>query len=956
MSGVKFNRWIKVLLIVCTVLLLASFGLIASSCKKCQHEYDARISKQAGCDTVGEVTYTCKKCGDFYTEEISALGVHSLSSAYLNDGEFHWQKCANCEFTTEKTPHDYATVVSSEQSTCTKQGNVVKSCECGKTHSEVLPLANHDYSIYKKQDDKHWKKCKNCDATTPKENHEFTIQGAITPSTCVEQGVSVKLCVCGEELSEQLPLISHDYSLPAFDAIGHWTACSVCLQAQPNQSKTPHTIVQVSKVEAECEKDGKLLNGCSGCSYLEDEVILPALNHDLSESLSDKTSTQSHHFYKCNRCGKDIGKPHEMVVVSCPDGYDRAPTCYKEGHQDNQCTVCSFRTHTSIAMTNEHNLSTEWSSNGTFHWHACTNGDGKDTCDFRSDEAQHIWKEVIVDATCTENGSRQNKCECGQVQTGSNKTLPKLGHDYKTTEVITEATCSHEGLVKQRCSRCQDEIETVTDKLDHDMSTYKCTQEGHYRKCSNCGFTQETMRNHTWLECVVKEASCTENGLTICTCKDCEYAYEQVTTKNHHYVTDDPSFTDPTKFAAPTCTEAGWYMATCEYCQDHQRIEMSTGLAPHSPKEYDAKEMTETEPGNRHYWQCTVCKKYFTTHTCTEELSKEDVFQYPPSTVVVESVAKLIEIANGLTDGTESNDYYQVTTPIIDTDANSHMIIIGDDANMLLITLSDRENVSTLKVGDTITIKGKISVKSDDVTLTDCKIIDVDRGDDKLHSVFIDVTEEYAAKSRIFASADSGTFRYNTNNYNCVEDGGTVYFYFYPADPSIVVQKLIINGKAYTMSGGILEICVTDDVYAEFVLDTDRYCSVTINEVNTNNNGNEVVVDEYISYSYTNDNNVYGRLYKNSHLTFTANNANITGISITYDAEWLAENPDVLQNTVYAVKENGSKVTVSQGTANKLKVVINLSAEDAYVALEYFANVSQARVAEITVRYQTCNT
>ena len=125
-----------------------------------------------------------------------------------------------------------------------------------------------------------------------------------------------------------------------------------------------------------------------------------------------------------------------------------------------------------------------------------------------------------------------------------------------------------------------------------------------------------------------------------------------------------------------------------------------------------------------------------------------------------------------------------------------------------------------------------------------------------------------------------------------------------------------------------------------------------------NNNGADIDVDEYVSYTYLNGGyNDFGRLYQNSHLTFSVENANITGLNITYDADWLKGNPDVLNNTVNAIRANGVKVEVEQGSANgNSQIKITVSADEAFKAIEYFANQKQARVTEITVLYDTNNT
>jgi len=723
----------------------------------------------------------------------------------------------------------------------------------------------------------------------------------------------------------------------------------MCNAEKPNQTKIAHNLSETT-VDPDCVKEGSITSECSDCDYRKVVVIKP-LGHDPDKTQFASASTGSGHYYKCNRCQNNVAEPHILVDCDCPDGNNREATCYKTGHQDRQCEVCGWHTHDSLPMTNDHNFSEEWTCNGTFHWHVCLNGDGK--CTAKGDEAQHVWKDVKVDATCTENGRQWRECsECGAVQSGSNKTLPKLEHDYRTIEVLREATCASEGLVKQRCSRCNDEIETVTEMIDHDMSQYESDINGHYRKCAVCGYTQTTLRNHTWIDDVKQEATCTTQGLTTHTCKFCKFTYDEQTTKNHHYITDPESYVDS------TCTEYGSHKGTCEYCGDVKTF-IDAVYADHILKEYPAKDMTETTSGNIHYWQCKVCNKYFSSKDCHEELTEVEVFTYPPTVIMSESIAKLQEFAASLSDGVVSENYYQITAKIEGIITENNILMIGDETKSIYVTLIQQENSSTLKEKDSITLKGKLIKTENDIQLTDCRIISVQSGSETRHSLYFTVTEDSPYLNIYMQAYDNAqVYMANTNNYNCLIDGEDLTFNYYDYARNAVLQKVIVNGKSYTATGGTFTVTVTEDVYAEFVFDTDNYCSVTLREIDTsNNNGNAIVVDEYVSYTYTGYYNKYGRLYSNSHLTFKLENANVTGINIVYDANWLADNPEVLDNTVNAIKANGVKVSVEQGSANgKGKVIISLSAQDAYTALEYFANASQARVAEIIVLYQTNNT
>ena len=90
-----------------------------------------------------------------------------------------------------------------------------------------------------------------------------------------------------------------------------------------------------------------------------------------------------------------------------------------------------------------------------------------------------------------------------------------------------------------------------------------------------------------------------------------------------------------TEAKAATCTEAGnkeyWYCAGCKKyftdaaCQNEIALDQLVIPAKgHEAEKTEAKAATATEAGNIEYWYCPVCGKYFSDAALTKEISKED--------------------------------------------------------------------------------------------------------------------------------------------------------------------------------------------------------------------------------------------------------------------------------------------------------------------------------------------
>ena len=146
----------------------------AANKSKCKHEYDdGKVTKEATCLEMGEMTYTCTKCGATDVENIPTLhaqgdcfertgGVSAncyndgrdilkcticgyskyvVTKAYHSDDSYlvyisngdnnHYAQCTVCEETLEPVAHDFFTVYSNS---CTEAGTADQVCrDCGHT-------------------------------------------------------------------------------------------------------------------------------------------------------------------------------------------------------------------------------------------------------------------------------------------------------------------------------------------------------------------------------------------------------------------------------------------------------------------------------------------------------------------------------------------------------------------------------------------------------------------------------------------------------------------------------------------------------------------------------------------------------------------------------------------------------------------------------------------------------
>ena len=107
-----------------------------------EHRYDTFVEYETEptCGTAGSATYKCTTCTETTTKEVQPTGVHSLS--WCHEGDQHWQKCANCDYATDKEAHVW-TETAREEATLYQTGSRHKECSvCDYTSVESYELDN----------------------------------------------------------------------------------------------------------------------------------------------------------------------------------------------------------------------------------------------------------------------------------------------------------------------------------------------------------------------------------------------------------------------------------------------------------------------------------------------------------------------------------------------------------------------------------------------------------------------------------------------------------------------------------------------------------------------------------------------------------------------------------------------------------------------------------------------
>ena len=553
---------------------------------------DGVVTTAPTCTTAGVRTFTCATCEKTKTEAESKLNHDFDYDTPIHNDTDHWFKCKDCEATTTEENHEWGEGVVTTEPTCTADGVKTFTCDCGTTKTEKVDRLPHDFTdvAYSSDDNSHWKKCKNCTATTGNGDHAWDDGVVTTAPTCTTEGVRTFTCATCEKTKTAVePKLSHDFTDVAYsyDDNSHWLKCKNCDETASHASHSGGSANCSNKAVCETcnqaygEIDSTKHNGgsatcteraiCSDCNLRYGSYNASVHSNTVSFTYEKLNGENHNKKYSC--CGHSELEAHSGGTASCTEQakcqYCKAPygeiiptnhiikkvdkkdsTCDEVGHEEYwECRSCG----------------------ATFADADCT--DEVDVAELVIAAKGHNYEETSsYPATCTADGAKVSTCtRCGDVVT---ETLTAPGHDMEYSEShSSEATCEKVGYKYNACSVCG-ETELVeelpliacNEELISDVES-TCYSQGYKTyKCSMC-FEERTEKlpfaPHDYVDTVV-EVGCTSDGYTLhkCSREECGYEYtsDTVECQGHNY--------EVIENITVTCTSDGKTVEKCSECGD----------------------------------------------------------------------------------------------------------------------------------------------------------------------------------------------------------------------------------------------------------------------------------------------------------------------------------------------------------------------------------------------------
>ena len=244
-----------------------------------------------------------------------------------------------------------------------------------------------------------------------------------------------------------------------------------------------HHFTLLDSVKAGCTSLGYDRYLCAECGKIEKRDYVDSLGHAWqSIVIRDATcEADGKQLELCSRCG-------EMKQTATPKGehkyrtYSVAPTCTNPGYTVRECSVCGDRHIEDITAALPHN-----------------------------------YESHVIAATCENGGKTIHRCDgCGS--SFVTDYTDALGHSWDKGTLVTNATCTGEGVMEYRCTRCgyhRIEGNEAAGHVPGDAAT--CTQP---QLCTKCGAVLKNALGHDY-KSEVTAPTCTEMGYTTNTCTRC---------------------------------------------------------------------------------------------------------------------------------------------------------------------------------------------------------------------------------------------------------------------------------------------------------------------------------------------------------------------------------------------------------------------------------------------------
>lgn len=397
------------------------------------------------------------------------------------------------------------------------------------------------------------------------------VESVTKEETCTVDGEKTFACECGDSYTEPIPFTGHTLEMGGTTQCHRkCTKCDVAIE-----DGTMHVYTEKVTVEPTCTLVGTKTYTCE-CGHIFTEEI-PMIEH-----IKVMGGTVDCHG-KCSVCDAvtEDGAMHVYTETVTKEA------THKETGEKAYACECGYSYQVSIPAYEHVKV-----KGGTEDCHSKCSECG----DILEDGVSHIYSEtILLEPTCTQEGTKELRCECGYYQI---VLVSELGHDYADEYTVdVEPTCTQVGSKSRHCSRCESlSGQTQIPMIAHTEETGGSAEC--HSKCSVCGKVTQDGTMHSYTESVVTEATCVDVGSKLYACQ-CGYQYnKEIPALGHNY---NEEYTIDIE---PTCTKEGSKSRQCSRCDSITDVTEIAAIG--HDYQYKTDVATDDKDG-REYEKCNNC-------------------------------------------------------------------------------------------------------------------------------------------------------------------------------------------------------------------------------------------------------------------------------------------------------------------------------------------------------------
>ena len=641
----RFSRVLAVLL--CAILVLGALFAFSSCKKKCKHE-NTETTNTATCTAAGVEKVVCKDCGETLSEKATEMLPHnyvadaasSVAPTCTTDGK-DVQKCSACgdvkETVIAKLEHKYQPDAEHTVApTCTSKGTDAQKCSlCGNIVTTEVPQLEHSFKPNETlskaatctEAGKTVLTCEHC-----QQNSE-TVINATGHKWITEDGSPAVACVdkkCANCDAILPATASHNYSLTSDtatcteDGLKTYT-CSVCngFYTEPSP-KTGHNVeawgasTKLGLVENEtCEYRYSHSGTCTNCGKpVNEEYTSPEHNYSLTVTQPATCTVAGLQEMKCTECGA-IKPDAPSISFFAEHTFGEYVDSDEDGKATSTCSECGetrTKVISSSATVNSDELKNEVQLGGTgavIKMDEETANRAGDNATLSADEFSKgdLEGEVSGDdlAKLGDDDTIYNITltdETGNPITdfGNGKATVKLPYTLKEGDDparITIFYLSDSGIEEIVAAFTMTDEDTKSGFVTFETNHFSYYLVGLYSDAELCErFGHELIVAH-------KDATCTENGYHIESCKRCG----KIVVNTPYNALGHNAVVNPDTSVIATCTTPGHEDRECSRCgYSYSVVIQPTG---HSWQCTDSQDASCTQSGYRKY-ECENCTAEYT--------------------------------------------------------------------------------------------------------------------------------------------------------------------------------------------------------------------------------------------------------------------------------------------------------------------------------------------------------